>query len=312
MMKYINRRDLLKGSATVVASGVMAPAIASGTLNPHPEVSVLSKPIPSSGELVPVVGIGTNRYRGGPEEETRAPLRNTLRAFAELGGRFIDTAPSYGNSEAVLGELIAELGGDTNYLLATKCDTSGGKETQEQMGQSARLLGAKTLDFMQIHNLRNWQQQLPVMREWKAEGHIRYCGITIWKGHQFDACAEVLRVEPLDTVQLNYSLLDRAAETELLPLAQEKGVAVIANVPFARGRLFDAVKGLDLPEWAAEFDCYSWAQFFLKYVVSHPAVTLAIPGTTKEKYARDNFGAARGVLPDAAMRKRQEAFIDNL
>lgn len=303
----MNRRSFLGysvGSVGLSALG-MSPVIAqSGNL--------ITKPIPKTGEQMPLMGLGTNRYGAGTSAKARAPLLATVRKFTELGGKLIDTAPSYRGSEGVLGSLIAEAGLRDDLLMATKNNQRGGESTANQMSESQTLLGFDVLDFMQVHNLRNWQAQLPVMREWQQDGKLRYIGITTSRPNQYDEFLNIMRSEELDTIQVNYSLADREAEKEILPLAQEKGLAVIVNVPFAQGRLFSAVKGADLPEWAAEFGATSWAQFFLKYIVSHPAVNVAIPGTTKEKYAIDNMGASMGELPDAAMRKKQEEFIANL
>lgn len=303
----MQRRDFLKASVAAGACGLISQAGAT-TLGGD----LVTKPIPKTGEQIPVIGIGTNRYSVGTSESERAPLRQVLTAFADAGGTLIDTAPMYRKSQAVLGELLAETGLTDKFFMATKCDTSGGDRTRAQMEESRTLLGYETIDLMQVHSLRNWGKQLPVVREWKEAGKVRYLGITTSRGSQHDDLVGIMKKEPLDFVQINYSMIDREAEDELLPLALEQGVAVLVNLPFARGDLFSKTKGVDLPEWAAEFDCHSWGQFFLKYVVSHPAVTCAIPGTTKLHHAQDNIGAAMGVLPGADQRKQQQEFFASL
>lgn len=303
----VNRRQFLGYSAGSMGLGALGANPLRAQTN-----SLITKPIPKTGEQMPLIGIGTNRYGVGASEEERAPLKASLKKFSELGGKLIDTAPAYRQSQAVLGDLIAELNLRDDLLMATKCDKSSREDSLAQVQESHSLLGFDVIDFMQIHNMNGWQVQLPVLRELQQEGKIRYYGITTSRVRDYDAFLNIMRTEQLDTIQVNYSLAGRDAEKEILPLAQEKGLAVIVNLPFARGELFNAVKGVELPEWTSEFDCQSWAQFFLKYIVSHPAVNAAIPGTTKEHYAIDNIGASMGVLPDASMRKRQEVFIDNL
>lgn len=271
----------------------------------------IRKEIPGTGERLVPVGIGTNRYKVG-NAENNARLRETLKVFAELGGSVIDTAPRYRTSEAILGRLIGELGIRRKLFLATKSNLDADHGGVEQMEVSQEKLGSDPIDLMQSHNLSGVKSMLPVMREWQREGRIRYIGITTSRNAQFGDVLELLEKEPLDFLQVNYSLADREAAERVLPLAQNEGVGVLVNVPFGRGRLFRAVGDQPLPEWAADFDCASWAQFFLKYVISHPAVTCAIPGTTKPEHAVDNQGAAVGRLPNPEERKRQEAWFDAL
>lgn len=304
----LNRREFLGcGAASIAALSSIGSSTAAAQ-----EGALLTKPIPKSGEHMPLIGLGTNQYGNGSSGEAREALLATVRKFNELGGKFIDTAPSYRGSEAVLGSIIAEAGIGDEILMATKCDERGGESTQEQMEESRSLLGFEQIDFMQVHNLRNWKNQLAVMNEWKQEGKIRYCGVTTSRSSQYYDLLDVIHGANIDCIQVNYSLADREAENDVLPIAWDQGLAVIVNLPFGRGQLFDAVRGVELPDWAAEFGATSWAQFFLKYIVSHPAVNVAIPGTTKEHYAIDNIGASMGLLPDASLRKRQEDFIDNL
>jgi aryl-alcohol dehydrogenase-like predicted oxidoreductase len=273
---------------------------------------MIKKAIPSSGELVPVIGLGTNRYGVDASEASRAPLRSALRRFHELGGTLIDTAPGYRTSESVLGDLIAELGLRDDLFVATKTDKSSAAETQAQMEDSARKLKTTTIDLMQVHNLRGWKTAFPVMREWQQEGRIRYIGMSTSRSSQYEDFEAVMRKEELDFVQINYSLEQREAADRILPLAADRGMAVIINRAFGGGRIFNAVGNNPLPHWAKDFGCETWAQFLLKYAIGHSAATLAIPGMTKLHHVDDNFGAAHGRLPDADERLRQEAFYDAL
>ncbi len=304
----LTRRDMLKltaGAGAAVALGRL-PAFAQA-----PEI--LKRPVPSSGELIPVVGLGTARtFNVGDSEEERAPLRAVLEAFVEMGGTLLDTAYGYGNSEAVSGDLAKQLGVVDKLFMATKVAAQEREQGIQQMETSMRRLNRSVIDLMQVHNLRGWQTQLATLREWKAAGRIRYIGITTSRNRQHDEFARVMESEELDFVQLNYSLGSRQAEEHLLPLAADRGMAVLVNVPYMGGRLFQAVQGAELPEWAAEFDAESWGQFFLKFIISHPAVTCPIPATTKAHHARDNMGAAYGRLPDEAMRRRMVELFESL
>ncbi len=297
----ISRRDFSKaglGALSLAALG--APPLA-GTL--------IRKPIPSSGEMVPVIGLGTNRY--GRRE--RDVLLAALRRFHELGGTFVDTAPMYGRSEAVLGDLIEELDIRDDLFIATKADEDpGGAATDAQMRRSQGALRTKTFDLMQVHNLRGTREALAKMREWQQDGRIRYIGITTSREAQYAEFEKIMRSEDLDFIQVNYSLEQREAAARILPLAADNGVAVIINRAFGGGRIFEKVGDKPLPDWAQEFGCASWAQFLLKYAIGHPAATLCIPGMTKVHHVDDNFGAAYGRLPDAVERKRQQALFDAL
>jgi len=299
----LTRRDLLK-----LGAGAAASALAGGA---QATAALVSRAIPSSGERVPVVGIGTNRYRTGSEVDI-APLRETLKTFAAAGGKLIDTAPMYGSSEVVLGQLIADLGIRKQLFLATKVYSSGRQAGIEEMNDSFRRLQTDRIDLIQVHNLSDTATQLATMREGKRAGRYRYVGVTTSRDAQYDEMEDVLRKEKLDFVQVDYSIDNRTAAERILPLALERGAGVLVNLPFGRARLFSAVRGKPLPAWAAEFDCTSWAQFFLKYVVGHPAVTVAIPGTRKPEHVVDNLGAARGRLPDQAMRRKMEQFFEAL
>ncbi len=259
---------------------------------------------------MPIIGLGTNRYGVGNDVEKRAVLRAALSRFHELGGTVIDTAPMYRSSESVLGDLIADLGIRDDLFVATKTDEGGGAAaTVAQMKRSQDVLKTSTIDLMQVHNLINWQEVLPVLREWQQEGLVRYIGITTSRANQYEEFEKVMRQEELDFIQINYSLEQREAAERILPLAADRGAGVIINRAFGGGRIFEKVGDQPLPAWAHEFGCESWAQFLLKYAIGHPAATLSIPGMTKLHHVDDNFGAAHGRLPDAAERKRQEAFF---
>jgi aryl-alcohol dehydrogenase-like predicted oxidoreductase len=272
---------------------------------------LIEKAIPSSGERVAPIGIGTNRYGVGGDAAERVPLRATLKLFAELGGKIIDTAAVYGTSEAVIGELVAELGIRDKLFLATKTDLTRQRVGEAGLQQSFERLHVAKLDLVQVHNLVNLSNELGVLRAAKDAGRVRYVGVTISTENQYADLERAMRSEQIDFIQVNYSLDDRSAGERLLPLAAERGFGVLVNLPFGRGSAFDRVGSRPLPDWAAEFDCASWGQFFLKYIVAHPAVTCAIPGTRREEHLRDNFAAAHGRLPDAALRRRQEELFDS-
>jgi diketogulonate reductase-like aldo/keto reductase len=270
----------------------------------------LSRPIPSTGETIPVVGLGTWRvFDVGSSPAERGPLKDVLKNLVELGGRVVDSSPMYGAAESVVGDLAAELAITDKLFLATKVWTSGRDAGVAQMEQSLKRLRAQRLDLIQIHNLLDWRTHLKTLREWKAAGRIRYLGVTHYTSSAYDELERVLRAETLDFVQVNYSIGEREAERRILPLARDRGVAVLANRPFAEGGLFQRVRAQSVPSWAAEFDCDSWAQFFLKWILADPAVTCAIPGTSRPQHLADNVKAAMGKLPDRAMRDRMAAHV---
>jgi len=310
----LTRREIIAASAGAGAYlGLSIRAFAQFDVPPTgPVRDVISKAIPGSGEMLPVIGLGTNRWVAAGNQSAIEELRATLQTFSELGGRVIDTAPSYRSSEKALGQLIGELGIRDSFFLATKVDRNRRKQGLARMQDSLAKLGTESVDLMQIHNLRGAEAQIENLLEWKQEGRIRYIGITTSSTSQFADMELLMKTKPIDFIQLNYSLKERAAEERLLPLAMERGIAVMVNRPFARGRLFEAFKDESLPAWAADIDCSSWGQFFLKYVVSHPAVTCTIPGTTKESHVRDNMGAIVGRLPGTVMRLQQEALFASL
>jgi diketogulonate reductase-like aldo/keto reductase len=277
------------------------------------KTTMLTRSIPSSGEALPVVGLGTwQTFDTGASPAERQPLEEVLALFVKMGGRVIDSSPMYGRSEMVVGELAAKLGLQPLLFLATKVWTTGKKAGVEQMENSQRELQAKRIDLMQVHNLVDVDTHLATLRDWKQQGRIRYLGITHYTSSAYADVARLLRQEKLDFVQINYSLQEREAEASILPLAAERGVAVIANRPFGGGRLFGQVRGRELPAWAAEFDCRSWAQFFLKWVIAHPCVTCAIPATSNARHLEDNMQAGTGRLPDAKQRQRMTETIAGL
>ena len=270
----------------------------------------LERPIPSSGETIPAVGLGTWRtFDVGASATERAPLKDVLQRFAELGGRVVDSSPMYGAAESVVGDLATDLAITDKLFLATKVWTSGRDTGVAQMEQSLRRLRRQRLDLMQIHNLLDWRTHLRTLREWKAAGRVRYVGVTHYTSSAYDELERVLRGEPLDFVQVNYSLGEREAERRILPLARDRGIAVLVNRPFSEGGLFQRVRGQALPGWAAELDCESWAQFFLKWILAHSAVTCVTPATSRPQHLVDNMKAGTGNLPDAATRERMAALV---
>ncbi|HXS30148.1 MAG TPA: aldo/keto reductase [Steroidobacteraceae bacterium] len=304
------RRSLLKGVLAVAGASRLASAA-----EPSAQ-ALIQRVIPATGERIPVVGIGTNAYDVESSEDL-ATRKEVLRDFPALGGRVIDTARGYGRSEAVIGQLLAELGHRDRYFIATKPVSAPQAEAlinRQLIDESFTSLRVKVIDLMQVHSLVRFNDVMPLLREYKQEKRIRYIGATTAAPRQHTEFIEVMRRQPLDFVQVDYSIANRAAAQDLLPLAQERGMAVLNNVPLG-GRntsLFPRVAGRKLPDWAAEFGATTWAQFMLKYNLSHPAITAVIPGTTTPEYLRDNQAAGHGVLPDAALRKRMEQYWDAL
>ena len=277
---------------------------------------LIRKAIPKSGERLPVVGLGTNNYSPKTPEE-RAARRDVIAALTAGGASVIDTAPSYRESEQTLGELIGEIGNRRQIFLATKVTARGGtrEEGIAMLDNSFRMLRTETLDLVQVHNLVGTAVLLPLLREQVAAKKIRYVGITTSQDAQYAEMTSIMKNEALDFIQIDYSLGNRGAGDELLPLAADRGMAVLINLPFGGrrdGNLFSRVRGQELPGWANEIGAKSWGQLFLKYVISHPAVTCAIPGMTRLANLEDNLAAARGTLPDAAIRRRMESWWDSL
>ena len=283
-------------------------------IRPFAEDQVMAaRPIPASGEMLPVVGLGTYQsFDVGSGAAEREPVKEVLRLFAQQGGKLVDSSPMYGPSESVVGDLATELGIAQRLFMATKVWTSGREAGIRQMEESLRRMGVSRMDLMQIHNLLDWKKHLVTLKQWKAAGRIRYVGITHDHSGAYAELERLLKTKEFEFVQFNYSIAERKAEERILPLAHELGVAVIVNRPFAAASLFSRVKGKDVPAWATEFDCKSWSQFFLKYILSHPAVTCVIPATGKPQHLLDNMMAGIGRLPDASMRKRMVEFMDGV
>lgn len=275
--------------------------------------ALITRAIPSTGEKLPVVGLGTNRYGVATADELAA-RREVLRRLPELGAKVIDTAPAYGTSEEVIGRLLGELKNRDRVWLATKVTALSGRadDGRKMLEESFRRLRTRRIELVQVHSLNGVAEMLPVLREQKKAGRLKYLGVTTSRDEQYTDLLEVMRRERLDFIQVDYSIANRNAADKILPLAAERGMAVLANLPLGRGNVLSKVKDRPLPDWAAQIDATSFAQVFLKYVISHPAVTVAIPGTTKVEHLEDNLGAARGRLPDAEMRTRIEKFFDAL
>ncbi len=300
------RREVL-AMAGAAGGWLLAPGLAGA------QETVMTRPIPSSGESMPVIGLGTSGvFDVEPTADALAPRLDIVRMMVEHGASMIDTSPMYGRAEDVSGRVVEELGVRDRIFYATKVWTEGREAGLAQMEDSFRLLRTDTIDLMQVHNLVDWRTQLASIRELQEEGRIRYSGITHYRVSEHQALADVIEAERPDFVQLNYSIVTRAAADRLLPLAADRGVAVIVNRAFEDGRLFQRVRGREVPGWAAEAGMESWGRFFLKYVLAHPAVTCVIPGTSKPKHMRDNLGAGMGPLPDEALRKRMVSFIESL
>ncbi|WP_207459055.1 aldo/keto reductase [Azospirillum sp. SYSU D00513] len=293
------------GAAAALAAG---PAMATAGAATMDTRTMDKRPIPSTGELLPVIGCGTWRtFDVGDSAEERAQRAEVLRVLFEAGGSVIDSSPMYGSSEAVVGDVLAGMGARDKAFLATKVWTRGETAGIEQMRESLRLLRAERIELMQIHNLVDWRTHLATLRGWKREGRIRHLGITHYHSGAHDELEAVMRAEPLDFVQLNYALNDRDAERRLLPLAAERGIAVLVNQPFGGGSLLRELSPRPLPGWAAEIGAASWAQALLKFVLAHPAVTCAIPGTGRPRHMADNVAAGSGPYPDADLRRRMIA-----
>ncbi len=309
-ISHLTRADFLKGCAATLAAGALAPLLPQMALAAGP---MIKRKIPSSGELLPAVGLGTARAFGFPRNEADFKARKeVLRLLIESGASVVDTSPTYGRAEPVLGRALKELGLRDKTFIATKISIFGEQAGIAQRAQSVKDLHTPKFDLLQVHNLKDTKAHLRTIRKLKDQGQVRYAGITHFFSSAHGELASVLRSEKLDFVQFNYSLTDRRAERELLPLCKDLGIATMINVPFDRGNLFRRVHGQKLPAWAKEFDAETWGQFFLKFVLAHEAVTVAIPGTSKPKHIRDNLGAAFGKLPNAKHKKQMISLIENL
>ena len=303
----LSRRKFMQALALIASAAGGLPLAAFSS------VPMLKKKIPSSGEKIPVIGMGSSRtFDVGNNQEARVNLTNVLQTFFDLGGTVIDTSPMYGTSEQVLGDLLVNVKNKQSLFMATKVWTQGREEGIAQMQQSMALLRRPVIDLNQIHNLLDWEVHWKTLKEWKQQGKVRYIGITTHRGYDHDQLAYVMENYPIDFIQFSYSIANRKAEQRILPLAAERGIATMINRPFQRGDLFRSVKGKQLPAWAAEFDCTSWGQFFLKFVVSHPAVTCTIPATSKVHHMRDNMGAGLGRMPNPQQRQKMFDYFESL
>jgi diketogulonate reductase-like aldo/keto reductase len=305
----MTRREVAK-----LLGGTAAAAVLPSTTRAASESStMLTRTIPSSGEKLPVIGLGTWRtFDVDLTSDTRRTLEEVLRLLVKLGGRVIDSSPMYGRAEGVIGELTSALGIRDKLFLGTKVWTQGKENGIKSMERSMALLRTNRIDLMQVHNLLDVQTHLATLRQWKEQGRIRYLGVTHYDSSALPQIENILKTEKLDFLQINYSLMEREAEQRVLPLAQERGVAVIVNRPFGAGDLFDKVRSKPLPDWTGDFDCRSWAQFFLKWIVANPAVTCAIPATGKPQHLEDNLQGGFGRLPDPNARRRMVELVSSL
>jgi aryl-alcohol dehydrogenase-like predicted oxidoreductase len=312
------RRAALKRLASLVLAGAHAPGIVSAAAHrtstqPGKQGIMLTRTIPRSSEALPIVGLGTwQTFDVGPQAPQRAELRDVLQRLIEHGGGVVDTSPMYGEAERVTGDLAAELGVRERLFFATKVWTRGREAGIRQMEASFRLMRTERMDLMQVHNLVDLKAHLPTLREWKAAGRIRYIGITHYHSGAYRELEELVRTREFDFAQFNFSMAEREAEARLLPACAQSGTAVLVNRPYAHAALFSRVKGRPLPDWAGEIDCTSWGQFFLKWILGHPAVTCVIPGTGRVQHVLDNVQAGMGRLPDAATRRRMLEYLRQL
>lgn len=306
-----SRRNFVKLAGAVAAGALGGGRIVSASAAAAQEMR--RRPIPRGEEALPVVGLGTYRtFDVGTDEAQRAPLREVLRRFVAHGGALVDSSPMYGRAEALLGELASDLEVGEQLFHATKVWTRGRAAGERQMRDSFSRMRVPRMDLMQIHNLLDLDEHYETLRQWKDQGLIRHIGITHYHAGAYSQLERLLQRERFDFVQFNYSVAEREAEKRLLPMAHDTGTAVLINRPFAQAALFRRVRGEPLPAWCAQFDCASWAQFFLKYVIAHPAVTCAIPATSNPVHLVDNMGAGVGRLPDEEQRRRMAALIDSL
>lgn len=298
----LSRRALL-GALAASATAGLAPST-------WAQAAPLRKPIPSTGETLPAIGLGTwITFNVGEDPAGLEASAAVMRAFFAGGGAVIDSSPMYGSSQATIGYGLARLPGPPALFAADKVWTSWGRRGPAQIEESRRRWGIERFGLLQVHNLLGWEAHLPALLEMKAEGRVRYVGITTSEGRRHAEIERIMRREPIDFVQVTYNPLDREVEARILPLAEERGIAVLANRPFREGALIREMKRHPVPDWAAEIDCANWAQLILKFIVSHPAVTCAIPATTRVDHVEENLGAMHGRQPDEAMRRRIAAHV---
>jgi diketogulonate reductase-like aldo/keto reductase len=296
--------------------GAMAAGAAASLLSPLwalERTAPITRPIPSSGERIPVIGLGTwITFNVGDDAELRDECAAVMRAFFRAGGRVIDSSPMYGSSQPVIGYGLGRLGHPAALFSADKVWTSSGSDGPDQIEESRSHWGVRRFDLLQVHNLLAWEHHLPTLLAMKAEGRVRYVGITTSEGRRHDEVERIMARQPLDFVQVTYNVLDREVEDRILPLARDRGIAVLVNRPFRQGALIREVSGHPLPSWGAEIGAANWAQALLKFIVSHPAVTCAIPATTRLTHVVENLGAGTGALPDAALRRRMVSDVERL
>ena len=306
---HLSRRGLLRSLAAAGAATALRPSLGAARSGP-----ILTRPIPSTGgEALPLVGLGSwITFNVGDDPVARDACAEVMRAFVAAGGRLIDSSPMYGSSQEVIGYGLARLGDPEGVFSADKVWTRRGSSGPDQIEESRRRWGVPRFDLVQVHNLVAWEAHLETLLAMRAEGRLRYVGITTSHGRRHGEVERIMRDRPLDFVQVTYNVLDREVEERILPLAAERGIAVIVNRPFRQGPLVTGLKRHPLPAWAGEIDCANWAQFLLKFIVSHPAVTCAIPATTRVDHVRENMGAAYGRLPDGAMRARMIAYVGEI
>jgi len=304
----INRRDLLQGLTLAGLATMLGPWEALARQGP-----LLTRRIPSSGEELPLIGLGSwGVFNVGEDRVARDACAAVIKAFLDGGGRLIDSSPMYGSSQPVIGYGLDKLGMPRQVFSADKVWISPGARGPAQMEESRRLWRVPRFDLMQVHNLIAWEEHLPTLFEMKRAGRLRYVGITTSHGRRHDEFERIMRQERLDFIQVTYNILDREVEDRILPLARDRGMAVLINRPFQRRALLERYRGKPLPSWAADFDCGGWPQFLLKFIVSHPAVTCAIPATSQVAHAIEDLGAARGRLPDEATRRRMIEYVRSL
>jgi diketogulonate reductase-like aldo/keto reductase len=303
----VSRRAVLGAAAAAAASSMLRPLLALAQTDP------LTRPIPSSGERLPVVGLGSwITFNVGDDPELLDECAAVMQAFFAAGGRLIDSSPMYGSSQATIGYGLRKLGRPRSLFSADKVWISSGSRGSDQIEESRRHWAVPRFDLLQVHNLLAWEEHLPLLLEMKAEGRLRYVGITTSEGRRHDEVQKIMETRPLDFVQITYNILDREVEERIFPLAQERKIAVLVNRPFREGALLRSLAGRPLPPWAAEIGASSWAQFVLKFIVSHPAVTCVIPATSQVAHVRENMAAATGTLPDEPTRRRMATYVRSL
>lgn len=310
----LDRRKLLQLAATMMALPALARGASStSTSMPVTSGALITRPIPSTGELIPVIGMGTSRtFDTENDPESLTQLTQVMQLFFEAGGSVIDSSPMYGKAESRVGDVLRAMTSRPPVFAATKVWTTGREEGIAQMQQSAQRMAVDAFDLIAVHNLQDWRTHLETLKAWKSEGKVRYIGITTSHGRSHDEFVEVMRREPIDFVQFSYNIEDRAAEERLLPTAQDRGIATMINRPYQKGSLFAKTRGKALPEMAGDIDCDSWGQFFLKFILSHPATTNIIPATSKAHHMIDNMKANFGRVPDASQRQEMIRLFQSL